>query len=55
MGWTRHVLRIHRVGHSNDHREAQEGRQRFHRPLIRPLHRLHADLQEDFDPPDAKG
>ena len=49
------LLRLHHVGHPDDHREEATRRRRLHRPLRRPLHRLHPGLQEGHHHPHSEG
>ena len=55
MGRPSSVLRLHRLGHADDHREEEAWRQRLHFSLGGAVHRLHPGLQEDRHHSDAEG
>ena len=55
VGRTLAFLRIHHVGHSNDHWEEATRRQRLHRSFPWPLYWLYASLQKSLGSFDAKG
>ena len=55
VGWSPPLLRLHHVGHPDDHREEATRRRRLHRSLCRPLHRLHPGLQEGHHHPHSEG